>query len=133
MLFITQPHCLQLQLYSSKVCKNCLTLILLMQHTTKRSTEPQLATTLATEQIAIEKVQHCITRLLKPLLNLTYQEHLSHLKLPSLQYRRLRGDMIYMYQIFHHLMNVNSSLLFLSPHLSSTREHNYKVYKPYAM
>jgi len=72
------------------------------------------------DQIAIEKVQHHATRLLKPLLNLTYQE-LSHLKLPSLQYRRLRGDMIYMYQIFHHLVNVNSFLLFSSPHLSSTR------------
>jgi len=34
----TQPHCIQLQLYSSTVCKNCLTF---MQHTiTKRSIEP---------------------------------------------------------------------------------------------
>jgi len=84
------------------------------------------------DQIAIEKVQRRATRLLKPLLNLTYQERLSHLKLPSLQYRRLRGDMIYMYQIFHQLASINSSLLFSSPHLSSTRGHNYKVYKPYA-
>jgi len=37
-----------------------------------------------------------------------------------------------MYQIFHNLVNVNSSLLFSYPHLSSTRGHNYKVYKSYA-
>jgi len=33
-LFITQPHCVQLQLYT--VCKNCLTL---MQHTITKYTE----------------------------------------------------------------------------------------------
>jgi len=53
-------------------------------------------------QIAIEKVQCHATRLLKPLLNLTYQERLLHLQLPSVQYRHLRGNMIYVYQIFHH-------------------------------
>ena len=37
MLFITQPHCIQLQLYSSTVCMNCLTLILFMQHAITKS------------------------------------------------------------------------------------------------
>ena len=86
-------------------------------------------------QIAVEKVQYQATRLLKLCTPKSCLSRMpftfSYLKLPSLQYRHLREDKIFMYQIFHHLINVNSSLLFSSPHLSSTREHNYKVYKPH--
>ena len=84
------------------------------------------------DQESIEKVQRRATRLLPSLRHLTYQQRLSELNLPSLEYRRMRGDMIFMYQIFHHLINIDSDLLFSSPHISTTRGHNYKLYKPRA-
>ena len=42
------------------------------------------------------------TKMLPKLYNLTYAECLRHLKLPSLYYRRRRGDMIFVYQLFHY-------------------------------
>ena len=37
-----------------------------------------------------------------------------------------------MYQIFHQQINIDSSLLFTFSLTSSTRGHNYKLYKPFA-
>ena len=43
---------------------------------------------------AIENVQRRATKYLPTMKNLSYEEHLQKLGLPTLQYRRLRGDMI---------------------------------------
>jgi hypothetical protein len=43
---------------------------------------------------AIENVQRRATKMLPDMKDLTYEERLKKLKLPSLRYRRLRGDMI---------------------------------------
>ena len=48
---------------------------------------------------AIEKVQKRATRSLPELKGLSYEERLKVLKLPTLVYRRLRGDMIEVYKI----------------------------------
>ena len=49
--------------------------------------------------IAVENVQRCATRNLPFLKAFSYKERLQKLKLPTLQYRRLRGDMIETYKL----------------------------------
>ena len=48
---------------------------------------------------AIENVQRRATKYLPTLKNLTYEEHLQKLDLPTLQFRRLRGDLIETYKL----------------------------------
>jgi hypothetical protein len=49
----------------------------------------------------IEKVQKRATKLVKGCKNKNYKERLLYLKLPTLKYRRLRGDMIEVYKILN--------------------------------
>ena len=57
----------------------------------------------STDQQAIEGVQRCATKLITSIGHLSYPEGFQILNLPSLYYQpRLRGDMIFMYQISHH-------------------------------
>ena len=85
-----------------------------------------------TDQIAIEKVQRRTTKLVTSIMNLSYNERLSILKLPSLYYRRRRGDMILVYQTFHGLIDINPSIFFAPATISTTRGHNYKIFKPHS-
>ena len=87
-----------------------------------------------TDQIAIEKVQRRATKLVTSIRNLPYNERLSILKLPSLYiyYRRRRGDMILVYQIFHGLIDFNPSIFFAPATISTTKGHNYKIFKPHS-
>jgi len=48
--------------------------------------------------------------------HLPYEEHLRYLKLPSLKYQRLRGDMIMTYNILNGHLNVNEADFFLLEH-----------------
>ena len=48
---------------------------------------------------AIESVQCRATKLVPKIKNLTYPDRLRALNLPTLSYRRLRGDMIAVYKI----------------------------------
>jgi len=50
------------------------------------------------DQRMLEKVQKCDTWLIPSLRDLPYSEQLAHLRLPSLYYRRKRGDMMLVYQ-----------------------------------
>jgi hypothetical protein len=50
----------------------------------------------------IENVQRRATRLIPGFKDLTYEERLRKLKLPSLAYRRMRGDIIEMYKLATH-------------------------------
>ena len=60
--------------------------------------------------IAIENVQRRATKEFPGMRNLTYIERLKLLKLPSLSYRRLRGDMIeVLFLIIHNLNDIESS------------------------
>ena len=52
------------------------------------------------DQRKVEKVQRQATRLLQSLHDKSYTERLSILSLPSLLYRRQRGDLIFLYQKF---------------------------------
>ena len=57
-----------------------------------------------------------------------YNTRLAELQLPSLNYRRQCSDMIYLYQIFNNLVDINTDELFT---LSSsiTRGHEFQLYK----
>ena len=60
----------------------------------------------------IEKVQPRATRLLLPIRDKPYGERLSTLHLPSLAYRRFRGDMILLYKILNNYFNSDFSMLY---------------------
>ena len=49
----------------------------------------------------VEKVQKRATKLIISLKHLPYTERLKQLKLPTLKYRRLRGDMIEVFKLVH--------------------------------
>lgn len=70
----------------------------------------------------IERVQRRATKLLKSLKNLTYIERLDKLKLPSLKYRRLRGDYIQAYKIFNEIDGIDKNKFFT--HKSEQRTRN---------
>ena len=69
----------------------------------------------------IEKVRRQFTRHIKGLKNLSYHDRLSKLKLPSLEYRRLRGDFIEIYKIVHKIYDplTTNSLLTLDLNLKN--------------
>ena len=56
---------------------------------------------------AIEKVQRRATKLVKEIAELTYVERLGWLGLPSMKYRRLRGGMITVFNIFQSQLRIN--------------------------
>jgi len=49
----------------------------------------------------VEKVQKRATKLIINLQNMSYTDRLKRLNLPTLKYRRLRGDMIEVFKIAH--------------------------------
>ena len=51
----------------------------------------------------IEKVQKRATKYVKACKDLSYEDRLRYLQLPTLKYRRLRGDLIQVYKILHNL------------------------------
>ena len=59
---------------------------------------------------AVEKVQMRATKLVIGVKSLPYCKHLRKLKLPTLKYRRLRGDMTEVYKILTCQNDANVSL-----------------------
>ena len=82
----------------------------------------------AKDATLIENVQRRATRLVPELRGLEYEERLRALKLPSLLYRRWRGDLIEAYKYLHNVYRVKNSLLPLSDN-TNTRGHSKKVKK----
>ena len=76
----------------------------------------------------IEKVQRRATRCVPGLKDRTYEERLAEMKLPSLRFRRKRGDLIEMYKHTHGLYSVKESLIHYSE-IGRTRGHNLKLEK----
>ena len=77
---------------------------------------------------AIEKVQRRATKLLPWIKNQPYTDRLKILKLPSLHYRRIRGDLIQAYKIFHNIDDIEVHKFFQFCD-NSTRGHNFKINK----
>ena len=60
----------------------------------------------AGDKKAVESVQRRATKLIPELREKTYEERLRALDLPSLEYRRKRGDMIQCYKIFNGIVRM---------------------------
>ena len=76
----------------------------------------------------IEKVQKRATRMIPDLRHLPYRNRLEALSLPSLSYRRRRGEMIMCYKIITNKVDINRDNFFTLNKLS-TRGHEFKLRK----
>ena len=76
----------------------------------------------------LESVQRTATRKVNGMANLTYPERLRKLKLPSLRFRRMRGDAIETFKIIHNLYDEEVSPKLKRAH-TNTRGHTYKLYQ----
>ena len=77
---------------------------------------------------AIEKIQKRATKMIPNLKHLPYKKRLEHPSLPSLSYRRRRGDMILCYKIITNKVNINMDNFFMF-NQRSTRGHEFKLRK----
>lgn len=78
----------------------------------------------------VENVQRRATKLLPGMADLSYEERLKVLQLPTLEYRRYRGDMIETYKMTHGLYDVDITRKFLkerSENKYNIRMHEYAV------
>lgn len=77
----------------------------------------------------IENVQKRATKQLPGMKELPYEERLRVLNLPTLAYRRVRGDLIETYKILTDKYDPEVSRLFTMRNESTTRGHNRKIFK----
>ena len=77
----------------------------------------------------VENVQRRATRMIPGMKDLSYEERLRNLELPSLAYRRLRGDLIIMYKMITHKYDPDVCDVFTLREDSKTRGHAYKLFK----
>ena len=76
----------------------------------------------------IESVLRRASKNVPCLKELTYEQRLKKLNLPSMEYRRIRGDLIEVYKYTHGFYSVNQDLLQLDTS-GVTRGHQFKLYK----
>jgi hypothetical protein len=77
----------------------------------------------------LERVQRRATKLVPGLTDLSYSDRLRALNLPTLVYRRKRGDMIETYKILNGFEDIRSDSLFTRASYLATRGHNQKLFK----
>jgi hypothetical protein len=77
----------------------------------------------------LEKVQRRATKCVNSISHLPYADRLKILKLPTLEYRRQRGDMIQVYKIIHGIDNLNPDIFFKKSN-NNLRGHTHKLFKP---
>jgi len=78
----------------------------------------------------LEKVQRRATKLVRGCRNLLYVERLKYLKLPTLRFRRCRGDMIETYKLLTHRHDNRNGLLLIQLDLNDrTRGNDMKLVK----
>ena len=80
---------------------------------------------------AVDMVQRRATKLVPNLREMSYEDRLRELKLPSLCHRRRRGDMVYTYKILTSKIDLRKEDFFKTSHLK-TRGHPYKLFKQHA-
>ena len=85
--------------------------------------------TMICDQKLIEGVQRRATKLIPSISGLSYPQKLKKLGLPSLQYRRLRADMLQVYKIIHGFDRVTIETFFELSGSDRTRGHRYKINK----
>ena len=84
------------------------------------------------DQKLLERVQRRATKLVPEIRALPYPQRLQRLHLPSLYYRRRRGDMIAIYQLLHAGIDLDPDNFVSKCTLTSTRGHRWKLAKPQA-
>ena len=84
------------------------------------------------DKLEIEKIQRRATRLIPSLKGLSYEERLRILKMPSLEHRKRRGDMLQVYKILNGIDRLDPSMFFTKVTGSSTRGHSQKMVKSHA-
>lgn len=77
--------------------------------------------------LALEAVQRRFTRLIPAMRGLTYEERLSRLELYSLEFRRMRGDLIETYKIVRGLDRVDAPRMFPMIGETRTRGHSCRI------
>ena len=78
----------------------------------------------------IENVQRHFTKCVVGHGDLGYEDRLKSLNLPSLEFRRLRGDLIEAFKILQHIYDVKTTqTLFSLTDVTLTRGHNLKLTK----
>ena len=81
----------------------------------------------------LEKVQRRATKIVPALKDLPYSERLQLLNIPTLSYRRLRGDLIQVYKIMHSVNNVQKETFFeMANEDINTRGNSLKIQKKHA-
>ena len=78
----------------------------------------------------IENVQRKFTKHMKGLKDVPYEERLNIIKLPSLEYRLIRGDMIQVFKIANNFYDpLTTKSIFKFSNNPSLRGHNFKISK----
>lgn len=84
------------------------------------------------DQQLVERVQRRATRMVMDIREKPYCQRLQDLDLPSLYYRRKRGDMIRVYQVLHSQLELSANIL-ERERTHRTRGHPLKLVKPTAI
>jgi len=80
--------------------------------------------------VSIENVQRHFTKCIVGIGGLSYEDRLRSLHLPSLEYRRLRGDLIEAFKILHHIYDVKTTQgLLTKSETTLTRGHDLRLIK----
>ena len=77
----------------------------------------------------IENVQRRATKQVAGLSHMSYKDRLKSIDLPTLKYRRYRGDMIEVYKIAHDMYDTSVTKDFLDFSASRSRGHNLRRHK----
>ena len=78
----------------------------------------------------IENVQRKLTKHIKGLRDTPYEDRLKIIKLPSMEYRQIRGDLIQVFKIAHNYYDpITTKSLFEFSDNQRLRGHNFKIIK----
>jgi len=89
-----------------------------------------MVTVIKKDIILIESVQRHFTRRLPGLATMTYHSRLKLLNLESLELRRLRSDLAFVYKVLFGIVHINSDALFTVRNQPQLRGHKYTLVKP---
>ena len=78
----------------------------------------------------LEAVQRHATSLVNDLKELSYSQRLQKLKLPTLQHRRHRGDLIQMYRLVHGFSKMHTPIPTISPHVPPQHSKSIRIETP---